>query len=446
MSAFGPETLVVGAMLVTGAGLTALVWGRARLSGQFRLAAWLAEMVLLVVLALLVGSAVAARLTVPLLRLPASPPRALVAFTATPMPTPTARPTLPPPPTATPTATATPTPTPPQVLIYVVEPGDTLSAIAKRFSTTVQAIREANGMTGDFLRAGQELRVPLPSPTPLPPGVAPTSTPTPPPTPRGPLVRGSVVHVVRWRETLASIAQQYDVTVSEILAANPNLEPERLRVGQELVIPNQLVTPTPTPPPFTPTSTPTLTPTPAPTLPPRGGEREYTVQSGDSLYAIARRFGVTIEALRKRNGLTSDFLRVGQRLIIPDPLAGVPTNTPEPTRPPTATPVPTVTPTPVPPPRLRAPADGAVVEGDEVVLQWTWEGRLAPDEWFVVEMWLDGQPPTGRTWTKETRWEVPAAFAGFTWNWRVVVARGVRGSFRVDLGPPSETWRFTWRR
>ncbi len=43
----------------------------------------------------------------------------------------------------------------------------------------------------------------------------------------------------------------------------------------------------------------------------------YTVKRGDSLYSIARRVGVTTNALKQRNGLNSNYLRIGQRLTIP---------------------------------------------------------------------------------------------------------------------------------
>jgi len=43
----------------------------------------------------------------------------------------------------------------------------------------------------------------------------------------------------------------------------------------------------------------------------------YTVQPGDTLFLIARRYGVTIQQIRQANQLTSDIINVGQRLFIP---------------------------------------------------------------------------------------------------------------------------------
>jgi len=84
------------------------------------------------------------------------------------------------------------------------------------------------------------------------------------------------------------------------------------------------VEPTPTTEPPTPVPTeappaPTEPPTPEPTSAPQQAQR-YVVEPGDTLRSIAERFDVTVEALLRYNGLTTeeaDSLRVGQELLIP---------------------------------------------------------------------------------------------------------------------------------
>ncbi len=53
----------------------------------------------------------------------------------------------------------------------------------------------------------------------------------------------------------------------------------------------------------------------------QAGSAIYTVRSGDNLTVIARRFGTTIEELRRDNGLNSDLLRIGQKLRMGAPFA-----------------------------------------------------------------------------------------------------------------------------
>ena len=77
------------------------------------------------------------------------------ATASTPRPTQTAQ--------TRPAATPQPRPQPrpqPQVRRYTVKRGDTLSAIARRHSTTVAGLRRANGISGDLIRPGQVLRIP----------------------------------------------------------------------------------------------------------------------------------------------------------------------------------------------------------------------------------------------------------------------------------------------
>ena len=65
-------------------------------------------------------------------------------------------------------AQATPTPTAPpsegQFTLYEVQRGDALFLIAKRFGVTVDQIKQANGLSGDLIRAGQSLKIPPPAP------------------------------------------------------------------------------------------------------------------------------------------------------------------------------------------------------------------------------------------------------------------------------------------
>jgi len=99
--------------------------------------------------------------------------------TPIPEPTATAQPTTAPTHTPVPTPTHTITPTPvltPTPIVYVVQAGDVLGTIARKYGTTVEAIVKANAIADpDFIRQGQELVIPPPGPTPLP--LEPTAAP-----------------------------------------------------------------------------------------------------------------------------------------------------------------------------------------------------------------------------------------------------------------------------
>ncbi len=82
--------------------------------------------------------------------------------------------------------------------------------------------------------------------------------------------------------------------------------------------------PTPTPKPYTPPPTPTPTATPTPLI--------YTVEKGDTLLSIAKRFGVSVQALQDVNGIIDPRrLQIGQPLVIPVEGAAPGTPTPTPT-------------------------------------------------------------------------------------------------------------------
>ncbi len=133
-----------------------------------------------------------------------------------------------------------------------------------------------------------------PSPTASP--VPPTPTPTPVP----------VYHVVQAGEVPLEIARQYNISVDTLLNVNQISDPTRLQIGQQLLIP---VTATPPP---TATATPRESPTPTPE------PLYHTVQSGDTLLALAREYDTSVEAIMLVNELTNpNSLRVGQSLQIP---------------------------------------------------------------------------------------------------------------------------------
>jgi LysM repeat protein len=139
---------------------------------------------------------------------------------------------------------------------YTVESGDTLSAIASRLGTTVEALMSLNGLTSTDLAVGQVLSVPggdsvsAASPTPKP---RETATPKPtqqPETADTPVagatpLEGQTEYVVQSGDNANDIALRFGVTVEELAAAN-NTTVDALRslqVGDVLIIPAASATP-----------------------------------------------------------------------------------------------------------------------------------------------------------------------------------------------------------
>ena len=116
-------------------------------------------------------------------------------------------------------------------------------------------------------------------------------------------------HTVQTGETLFRIAQQYDTTVEAIVAANGITDPNRIRVGQQLVIPTSA-------------QGSSVEEGGAPAAEPAVFST-YVVVPGDTLHAVARRFDASVTAVAALNGLVlpSD-LPVGERLRIPGQNAG----------------------------------------------------------------------------------------------------------------------------
>jgi len=170
-----------------------------------------------------------------------------------------------------------------QQTTYVVKAGDTLYGIAGRYGVTVTQIANANNITNvNLIRVGQVLIIPGT-------GTAPQPTPQP-----GTQVR----YTVKSGDTLSAIARKYGVTVTQIANANNITNVNLIRVGQVLIIPGTGTAPQPTPQP--------------------GTQVRYTVKSGDTLSAIARRYGVSVTRIATANNITNvNLIYVNQVLVIP---------------------------------------------------------------------------------------------------------------------------------
>ncbi len=213
---------------------------------------------------------------------PVITPTAVVTPTSAPAPTNT-----PVPPTSAPTAAPAP-PSAPGT--YTVQWGDTLTKIAQKTGVTTQQIVAANpGLNPNYIVPGQVLTIPAPGgEAPPPPGPA-----QPPPATCSP------TYTVQRGDWFYALARRFGISVSALMAANPNINPNVVFPGQVLNVPCG-----------------------GGTTPPSGGTppggNSYVVRTGDTLFAIALRFGTTVYAIQIANNLPNpNFIYAGQVLSIP---------------------------------------------------------------------------------------------------------------------------------
>lgn len=169
---------------------------------------------------------------------------------------------------------------PDNMFYYTVKKGDTLYSIAKIYGTTVQAIKNINYLDTNQLYIGQVLRIPEIYTKP-----------------EDMIIPNYINYVVQKGDTLYGIAKKYQVSVDTLIQDNA-LSNNNLTIGQNIKIRTNSIV---------------------------NGEEcfgtedaniTYNVQKGDTLYDIARRFGVSVSDLMKSNSLSSSNLKIGQVLII----------------------------------------------------------------------------------------------------------------------------------
>lgn len=153
---------------------------------------------------------------------------------------------------------------------YVVQKGDSLWSISSKLGVSVSDIKKSNNLSSNNLSIGQVLIIPSNK-------IDDEESKA-----------DENVYVVKKGDSLWLIAKNYNTSVDEIKRLN-NLSSNTLSIGQKLKIPNAITS----------------------------NEITYTVKKGDSLWLIANRYDTTVNAIKDKNGLTSNNLSIGQILKIP---------------------------------------------------------------------------------------------------------------------------------
>ena len=149
--------------------------------------------------------------------------------------------------------------------VYVVQKGDTLWGISKKFGISVNDLKELNNLSTNVLQIGQTLKVKKEQ---IDDNEQSINT-----------------YTVQKGDSLYAIAKMYDTSVEELKEIN-NLSTNVLQIGQVLKIPSKY--------------------------------KEYIVKKGDSLWKIAQENNTNVSTLTKINNLKSTTLQIGQKLLIPN--------------------------------------------------------------------------------------------------------------------------------
>lgn len=167
---------------------------------------------------------------------------------------------------------------------HTIQRGESLSVIARRYSTTVSVIKKANQLSNNQIRAGSHLLIPVASGqlsssalAQISSGQAQTSK------------QQKTVYTVKTGDTWWDIARQHDLDVHTLTGWNKKTPKDMLKPGQKLVLWSQGAA--------------------------KRKSVNYTIQDGDSLWAISRKFNVSVSQVREWNGLSDRaLLQPGQNL------------------------------------------------------------------------------------------------------------------------------------
>lgn len=172
-------------------------------------------------------------------------------------------------------------------VVHQVGEKETLYGLSKRYGTTVADILAQNPTADAGLEVGQILKIPYGGKPKAPDAVKTTQ---------------GIVHRVAVKETMFSIARHYNVSVDEIKLWN-NLPDGNLSVGQEILIRQKAAN----------------TAVAVNTQATPSAAKTHTVAPKETLYSIARTYGMSVTQLKEWNSIATDEVKVGQVLTVAAP-------------------------------------------------------------------------------------------------------------------------------
>jgi LysM repeat protein len=205
--------------------------------------------------------------------------------------------------------------------IHKVQPGETLSSIARRHGVSMRMLSQHNEISNpDNLNAGQTLAIPGKSKgrVPAAASVAAASVAAPSRVNRA-AASGSSSHTIQKGETLSKIARTHGVSVKDLQAWNGISDPSKLKIGQSLRIGGGAGgAKTPVQPAKVAATVSDPRPQQAASVAPiTSGAESHILQHGETLSAISRKHGVSVAKLMELNRISDPTrLAVGQRVML----------------------------------------------------------------------------------------------------------------------------------
>ena len=201
---------------------------------------------------------------------------------------------------------------------YIVEKGDTPGGIAQKLGVRTEDLIKLNNINSKNLQIGRKLVVPG---TPGAVTAAADTAPVPvkakdaeteKPAAKAEKASAVTYYTVAKGDTPGGIAQKLGVSTKDLVELN-SIDSKNLRIGQKLVVPGSVkpVETVKAAEPAAEAEKPAASADKSPEIP-----AVYTVQKGDTIYDLSRKFGLSADYIKKNNNLKNDNLRVGQKLAL----------------------------------------------------------------------------------------------------------------------------------
>lgn len=170
--------------------------------------------------------------------------------------------------------------------IHVVESGNTLYSISKKYNIPIDVIEKENVSVADGLSLGEKIFIPVKKDTAQ----------------EFESINGNFfVHKVEKGRTLYSLAKEFNLQQKDIIALNPEIDETGIKEGQEIKIPVKEIKEN------KPFNNDTL----------KVNFQNHVVKSGETLYSLSKKYNVTIDAIQLANNGLLDGLKLDQTIIIP---------------------------------------------------------------------------------------------------------------------------------